>query len=249
MKLTVLGSSSKGNGYVLHNEKEALLIEAGVPFHEVQKALDFNTCIIEGCVITHEHKDHSKYALKYIQRGIKVFASKGTSEAVGEVGLSKPVEITSKRVFMAGNFKILAFDVVHDCAQPFGYLISHPETGNILFITDSAYSKYVFKNVSHFIVEANYVTEIVQDAINEGKLEPFRLNRLVASHMSLETCKDLLRANDMSKAKNIILIHLSDRNSDAKRINKEISEEFRIPTWIAEPGLTIDLFDYERPDF
>jgi len=144
MKLIVLGSSSKGNGYVLHNEKEALLIEAGVPFHEVQKALDFNTGIIDGCVITHEHKDHSKYALKYIQRGIKVFASKGTSEAVGEVGLSKPVEITSKRVFVAGNFKILPFDVVHDCAQPFGYLISHPETGNILFITDSAYSKYVF---------------------------------------------------------------------------------------------------------
>ena len=37
MKLRVLGSGSSGNCYILENEAEALIIEAGVPFMEVKK--------------------------------------------------------------------------------------------------------------------------------------------------------------------------------------------------------------------
>ena len=36
MELTVLGSSSKGNSYVLQNNNEALVIEAGVSLKEVK---------------------------------------------------------------------------------------------------------------------------------------------------------------------------------------------------------------------
>ncbi len=39
MKLTVLNSNSKGNCYILQNEHEALVIECGVKFSEVKKAL------------------------------------------------------------------------------------------------------------------------------------------------------------------------------------------------------------------
>lgn len=55
MKLKVLGSGSSGNCYILENDTEALIIEAGVPFMEVKKALDFNISKIQGVVISHEH--------------------------------------------------------------------------------------------------------------------------------------------------------------------------------------------------
>ena len=42
MELKVLGSSSSGNCYILDNGSEALIIEAGIRFMEVKKALDFN---------------------------------------------------------------------------------------------------------------------------------------------------------------------------------------------------------------
>jgi len=186
MKLVVLGSSSSGNGYILTNGKEALVIEAGVPFHAAQKALDFNTGIIEGCIFTHVHKDHSKFIFKYIERGINVFASPEVVEAVGSLGSLKPVAIASKQVFSIGNFKIISFPVVHD-VPTVGFHIYHPETGNIVFMTDTAYSPLTFKNVSHFIIEANYVTEIVQDAINNCKIATFSLNPIRATHMSLES--------------------------------------------------------------
>ena len=58
MKLIVLGSSSSGNCYILDNGKEALIIEAGIRFQEVKKALDFNLRKVVGCVVTHAHNDH-----------------------------------------------------------------------------------------------------------------------------------------------------------------------------------------------
>jgi phosphoribosyl 1,2-cyclic phosphodiesterase len=49
-------------------------------------------------------------------------------------------------------------------------------------------------------------------------------NRIIRSHMSLETLKDMLRANDLSKVEAIYLLHLSDGNSDAVRFKREVQE-------------------------
>ena len=38
MKLTVIGSRSDGNAYVLQNADEALLLEAGLPFKKTLEA-------------------------------------------------------------------------------------------------------------------------------------------------------------------------------------------------------------------
>jgi hypothetical protein len=44
MVLKVLGSSSKGNCYILENSQEALIIEAGISFSKVRSAT-FAGCI------------------------------------------------------------------------------------------------------------------------------------------------------------------------------------------------------------
>ena len=61
MILKVLGSSSAGNCYLLDNGKEALVIECGMPFLEVQKAVGFGIKRIVGAIITHEHGDHARH--------------------------------------------------------------------------------------------------------------------------------------------------------------------------------------------
>jgi metal-dependent hydrolase (beta-lactamase superfamily II) len=55
MVLKVLGSSSKGNSYLLDGEYESLVLEAGINFSKVQEAVGFNTSKIRGVCITHEH--------------------------------------------------------------------------------------------------------------------------------------------------------------------------------------------------
>ena len=61
------------------------------------------------------------------------------------------------------------------------------------------------------------------------------------SHMEIETTKGILRANDLSAVSEIILVHLSGNNSDARRFAKEISETAGMPTYIAHTGLELTL--------
>lgn len=55
MRLTVLNSGSSGNGYLLECGNEILIVECGVPFMEVKKALNFDLSKIVGCFISHSH--------------------------------------------------------------------------------------------------------------------------------------------------------------------------------------------------
>lgn len=55
MLLRVISSNSRGNGYVLENDNEALVIECGCSFMDIKKALNFNIRKIVGCIVTHEH--------------------------------------------------------------------------------------------------------------------------------------------------------------------------------------------------
>ena len=55
MKLIVVDSGSSGNSYILTNGEEALILDCGLPFREVKKALGFNVRQIVGVIVTHEH--------------------------------------------------------------------------------------------------------------------------------------------------------------------------------------------------
>lgn len=68
--------------------------------------------------------------------------------------------------------------------------------------------------------------------------------RLLQSHFSLENVKGFLKANDLSQCQEIILLHLSDRNSDADRMFREIYVETGIMPKIADKGLEVELNMY-----
>ena len=56
MSLVVLGSGSSGNMYILQNKREALIIEAGVPFdNEARRALGWDTSKVVGVLVSHHH--------------------------------------------------------------------------------------------------------------------------------------------------------------------------------------------------
>jgi phosphoribosyl 1,2-cyclic phosphodiesterase len=124
--------------------------------------------------------------------------------------------IRAGEIFRVGNFKVLPFKIQHDVAEPLGFIINHAETGNVLFITDSYYVSDTFRNIHNIIIEANFSQEIIDRKVKEGASPEFLRNRIFKSHMSLETCKKTLKANDLSKVHHIVLIHLSDGNSNAK---------------------------------
>jgi phosphoribosyl 1,2-cyclic phosphodiesterase len=240
MKLTVLGSSSAGNGYLLHNNTECLVIEAGMPMSSLLKGLNFDLDKVNGCIITHEHGDHCKYAGKYAAAGIDIFASTGTVKAISPENHHRFVCMRSGYINTIGNFKVLPFKVIHEGAEPFGFLINHAECGNVLFLTDTHYSEYTYEGLNQLIIEANYCEEVLENNNSSGKVHPGLKNRIVQSHMSFDTTKKLLLANDLSTVHNIVLIHLSDKNSDERKFLKEVRELTGKKVHVATRDLTID---------
>jgi phosphoribosyl 1,2-cyclic phosphodiesterase len=241
MKLKVISTGSVGNAYLLETENEALLIECGVNINDIKKALNFDFSKVVGCIVTHEHGDHYKSIQNVLDIGIDVYATQGTfnSEIFPSTGHRKN-QIEKKRIFKLGNFKIMAFDVRHDAADPVGFLIEHPECGKVLFLTDTNYCEYTFKGLNNIIIEANFSKEIIDRKFGADSKKEFLRDRILKSHFSLENCKDMLAANDLSKVNNIVLIHLSDSNSNAKHFHQDVYDLTGKNVTVASIGMTID---------
>lgn len=239
MILSILGSNSNGNGYVIQNDNEALILECGFRFLDAQKALDFNTQKVVAALVSHEHGDHAKYVKEYKTRGIKIYASAGTLEKIGLQNEKTILRHTQK--VKIGNFTILPFNVKHDCAEPLGFLINHPEMGNLVFATDTYYLPYTFDDVQHWLIECNYRKDILDKNCPKGSFKKVLRDRTLQSHMSYETCEKALLSNDLSPAKNIILIHLSDGNSNAAEFKKNIEKSTGKMTFVADRNMTINI--------
>jgi phosphoribosyl 1,2-cyclic phosphodiesterase len=239
MKLTVINSGSKGNCYLFSSNKgEVLIIEAGIKVNDLKKTLNFELSNISGCVWSHLHKDHSKGLREFLAAGIDCYSSKGTIAACG-IKSHRLHEIEKQKEYKIGSFKVIAFSVNHDCAEPFGFLIQHPECGTVLFITDSSFVGYKFPGLNNIIIEANYCLDKIQQKQYDGTIMSFLHDRIINSHMSIQTCMELLNANDLSQVNNIVLIHLSDSNSDAKQFKKKVSDLTGKTVYVAEKGLEI----------
>lgn len=237
MKLHVINSGSKGNCYFLTNEKETLIIEAGVNISEVKKALNFNFDTVVGCLVSHSHKDHSVSVGKLAEIGVDVFASKDTFEAIRGALNHHFRTIEPKKQFKIGGFSVLPFDVKHD-VPCLGFLIEHEESGKVLFLTDTYYCKYTFKGLNNIIIESNYSEEIINRTLG-GDMK-FLRDRIYNSHFSLENCKGLLKSNNLKQVNNIVLIHLSEGNANAGLFKKEIQELTKKTVHVAEKGMTIE---------
>lgn len=229
MHLIILGSSSKGNGYILRGATGSLILEAGVPLMEVKKALNFDLTCIAACLVTHEHGDHAKYVKDYLSAGIPVFMSYGTAKALNMNHHRLTVFVPNKLTWTAASacsdfgyeFTFRAFKVVHDAADPVCYLIRHEECGTVLFLTDTHYSPYRFNGLNNIIIECNYSREIIDRKTGTGIPKVLR-DRIIQNHMELKTVLEFLSVNDTSAVNNIVLIHLSESNSDSKEFIQQV---------------------------
>lgn len=238
MDLRILNSNSAGNCYVLEGERQALLLECGVLPRYVKEAVSFNVSKFVGCLVTHEHLDHFKYVDEIARLGIDVFGSHGTlRDKFGH----RFYEVEAGKQFNIGEFTVKPFPVEHDARQPFGYIIKHAECGSVLFLTDSAYSGFKFPGVNHYIVEANHSKALLEEKVLSGQMQHFVYKRLIKSHMSIETCQEMILANDQTSIKNIVLIHLSDANSKEQEFKSTIEAKTGKLVHIARPGKTISL--------
>lgn len=227
-----IASSSAGNAYRITDGETPLLLEAGVHFKDIQRALNFKMSEIAGCLLTHEHGDHSKSIKEVMKAGIDVYTSQGTADALN-INSHRLTPIRATERFNIGTWTILPFEVQHDAAEPLGFVLASKYGGKLLFITDSYYSKYTFNGLTHIMLEINYCSSVLNKRIAAGEIPLFQKKRLLRSHFSLENAVDLLKSNDLSKAQEIHVLHLSDGNSDEQLIKTTLQKVTGKPIIVA----------------
>ena len=235
--LKVLASSSRGNCYILSTSKEQLIIECGIKYKRILEGLNYDISKVVGCLVTHEHLDHAKSVGELADNGIDVYASKGTFDKLfrGDYKHHRLKIVKSEGVTVIGGFKILPFDVQHDAEEPLGFLIQHEEIGKMLFLTDTYYCKYTFKGLNHILIECNYSKDILD---TEGVPNSLR-KRIMQSHYELGNAIEFLKSCDLKNIENIMLIHISDVNSNKNAFKEEVEKNIGLPVTIAERGVEI----------
>lgn len=225
MHLTILGSSSSGNGYLLKADSgEILMIEAGVSFGKVKKALDGDISHIAGCIISHEHGDHAGHVNEVLDTFIPTYMHPVTAERL-KLKASNLHTIKEGTEHYISGFSVTPVLVKHDVGVPcYAYIIHHTECGYVLFATDCAYIKNRYKGLNNILIEANYDTNIIMNNVNTGIINKKHYDHTILGHMSIETCLETLQETDLSRVNNIILIHLSAQNSNEREFVQKVQD-------------------------
>ena len=235
MEIKVLASGSKGNAYIVSDGETTLLLECGILFRRLQQSFQYHLTSVSGCLISHSHQDHCRAVKDVLKAGIDCYMSEGAIEALYLTGSAYRYRIhtiASKHQFKCGTWTVLPFDVEHNAAEPLGFLLaSHGE--KLVYATDTAYLRYRFQGLTHLMIECNYALDILRQNVEDGDLDRGVKDSVVQSHLSLETLRGFLAANDLSLVQEIWLLHLSDSNSDADRFRREVQELCGKPTYIA----------------
>lgn len=238
MRLKCIGSSSKGNCYIIGDERETLILEAGVSFQKVNKALNFDLSRVVGLVVSHEHGDHSQHMDRFVKAGIPTLAPPETFKR-RNIKSNLAIEAYHQLEYKIGGFTIKPFDVEHD-VKTLGYLIYHEKIGKVLFITDTSSVDYRFKGLNNIIIEANHSHEIIDENVKSGIIPHMLGERIKQSHMSIDSCVSFLDSIDRAELNNIVLIHLSDTNSNEELFKQTVLDETGNTVHIAKDGLDIN---------
>lgn len=217
MILKTIATGSNGNCHALIADTgEILLLDLGENEKKIKKGIGWRISDVVGAIVTHKHADHSKSVNDFERMGVPVL---------------KPYENASDICLKnISGFKVQSFDLTtidgrwaHTDAdgEPcscYGFLIEHKEMGRMLYITDTAFVKWRFKNINHILLGVNYDKDMIYPD-NEGKK-----NHIFGGHMEIDTACEFVKANNSDSLHNVIMCHLSADNADSDKFIERMKE-------------------------
>ena len=234
MQIDVLASSSLGNAYIVSDGTTSILLDAGIPYKELQVKSDFKVNEVAACFISHSHQDHSRAVKDLLSATIDVYALPETLSAMGVSDHHRKHSVEPLKSIKINTFEIMAITMYHDCPCV-GYMVYSEKTGERLFFATDTYKITVNpQSVDYLILEINYQKEIVNNLVNEGKMEASIRARLLFSHYELSKALKWLKKIDKSRLKRIYVAHLSNGHSNAEHIRQAVIAETGVPTVICE---------------
>lgn len=215
LKLKIIGSSSKGNCYILKSNTTSIMLDCGC-----KKVVNEDLTKIDGIVMTHRHLDHvgAVPKIKDLYKN-KYYANKDTLEVLPILEKDK-IEVVSGEKFDIKDFSLVPFELLHD-VPCYGFLIKDNITKcKFLYVTDTGMIDYQFKDIDFFLVESNCDEDLLT-------YEDFKEVRLYDTHLSLQQTSDFLNNNVNHNTKKVMLCHISQSEKDYKRHERYILDSIK----------------------
>ena len=240
-EITIVSSSSQGNGYLLKSGNQILVLELGCKLADYTRLLADDFCDVVGCVCSHKHGDHinPSTAKEFVRRGVPVFTHK---QVIKEADLNGFSPLLSHFQNKVGGFIIQTFEVPHNVPN-YGFLIQTPTNERILFLTDTTGVNLRFRDIDCIMVECNHDDDTLLDNLDKHDVSMSHPEW----HLGLEDCIKFCKANYSSSLKQIILIHMSHMNINEQYALKSVKERVMFDNVaVAHKG---DTFKIENDDF
>lgn len=219
LRLTVLGSGSKGNATVIEGPEGALVVDAGFSAKEMLRRMEIanvDPTRIRAILVTHEHGDHiSGVGVLSRRLGVPVFASHGTAaDNRFSVRVDEISTFSCGEVLTLAGIDIVPFHTSHDAAEPVGFRFALGDDV-IGYATDTGHlteeSAEALEGCRLLALESNHDLQMLRTGPY-----PYFLKDRVASqrgHLSNEQASNALERLVSDRLELVMGMHLSETNN------------------------------------
>ena len=228
MRITILGSGSRGNALVVESAGRRILVDAGFSCRQLELRMELvgvEPQSIEALVVTHEHGDHLKGADRFVRRHrVPLYATPGTLEAgcrsgkrsgIGERAARSCRPIHSGMPVEVAGFLVEPFAVPHDAAEPVGLTVEDSAGHRLGLAADlGARSRLAWGRLTELdflVLETNHDLGMLRSGPY-----PWPLKQRVAGrhgHLSNEDAADGIPELLSDRLRWVVLYHLSQTNN------------------------------------
>jgi phosphoribosyl 1,2-cyclic phosphodiesterase len=218
-EICALASGSNGNCYYIGNDKDAVLIDAGISCKQILKRMaekELNPQKIRAVFISHEHSDHIRGA-RVFEKKLKIpvyLTAKTYLAAYKNMQPAYPRFFEPGTVISVGEFAVHTFLKNHDASEPCSFRVEYAGKNAGVFTDIGEPCENV---VSHLglcdvvFLESNYDEEMLRT----GRYPIFLKQRVASAngHLSNMQAMQLLEKNGGAHLKCVFLSHISAENN------------------------------------
>lgn len=215
MRIEVLTSGSAGNCTAFFADEKIILIDCGKPVNWTLSKLKYK--LPTAILVTHEHCDHAKAVTSFLKRGVDVYMTQGTIEALELRKRHNLHKIIYGVSFKLGDVKVLPIPAIHDAAEPVNFILQDA-TDRILYATDTSAMPTITGEFTKILIEANYSEPTLIAALAE---DPSK-RRVLENHLSIEQSIAFLKK---FPADEVHLIHISKRHGNGAEFKARVIAE------------------------
>jgi len=221
-----LNSGSNGNCYYIGNDREAVLVDAGISCRETErrmKRLGLPMQKVKAIFISHEHSDHiNGLAVLSKKYKLPVYITPATLQGsrlqlehdlVTSFAAYTPVSI--------GGISVTAFPKFHDAAHAHSFILSHNGVTVGVFTDIGMACKHLtehFAKCHAAFLETNYD----EDMLDKGRY-PYHLKRRIRGglgHLSNAQALEVFLTHRPAFMSHLLLSHLSRDNNDPQLVHE-----------------------------